>query len=1268
MLRHELRALYKLAPSKHIESLLDKNVPTSSQQDNKTFPFTQECIDSIIEVFCDSIKTKNVEVSTLALQSCKLFIENDIVTCKTLQIIAETVTKIEFTSTETELVEEGYHQALRVCRTMIECRKSYLLTNASVLEMIILCFRFLNSKLVRWLRQKAERTLMAIIRQLFRKLDSFPDDPNLKPSYHITLRLGGVSSQSTFKELADQHKVQGNAADSSNTIQTLRIINEKHLPYNLALINDFFCYLSSLINPDVEGDNQKTIDAKISLGLRLLTVAFQEAPFEIGQKSSLLQITRNSICYSIVTILKTSKSLPILTQVLNLATDIFIQLRMHLKYQFEIFLERLMDMLVLSTESLGLSPRSVAEVRSDALETVLELFGNIKHFAHELYYNYDCDPYSANVFENLVQLCSKNCFQHSSAHASIFTQIQLISFKTLLYNLSNVYEADMENEQRLVPSYPIDTSSLNYFPSTFKEINDSKRKKRLLWLAIEKFNAKAKEGVKFMIENNLLCTDDELVDFLKDNVKIDKKQLGEFLSKEENKTIREAFIRSLDFTRLRIDEALRIMLMKFRLPGESQLIERILDTFSTHWFEQNSAILRNSDEALSLAYAIIMLNVDQHSKKVKPMTSDEFDKNLLGPKSDRIYDRKLIDQIYQSIRDNEIILPDEQIGEVRRRYLWKCVMVKSERLNSLYWITSGPPPRKTIVAAETSVELPDATVLLIASNDIPLREINKNLFDVIWSPTVAAMSFIFDKIDTNIYSELPRQVIDDGFLRCASLCAKHGHLDNLVVSLCKFTTNLGPIQVQCQSMSDKNSLAALCLLFIVRDHANSLCESWSNVIRNILQWYCSKLLDNVIEIDDFALQRKVKLAMRQVKKNHSTMNQSSSTFLQSVYSYFAGQQQVQEYSASQSIVQTQASNSEHQSSTEHQLIEQNIIDPNLVSQRDTTHSTLPLTANTVSVVPSASNGNTLIQEYVPSTSLAHTSNNSSSAIGSYDSLKNVNISLIEVIKNTEYRSMESLNELITSLTTASIDCDPEELEDAEVLKLELFTQVVLTNHQLVPAIWQKVMSYFMKLCTLCGSSLWLGERIVSSAFRIAIVFIQKSGFCERVFNLLGLIINRLDPDLIRADHTFTALMTFTVTPESQSPLSSLDALQLKECFEKLIFPFLDRISEQTEGCEQEKLNRYLSRAANLLSKVYLKHLNMLVTLETFALFWNNNVLEVMDRFVKCSGGDNQFKEALFEVVKNMVLVMDHNECLTVEMKDATRTKFIFWGVQSELDY
>jgi brefeldin A-inhibited guanine nucleotide-exchange protein len=80
-----------------------------------------------------------------------------------------------------------------------------------------------------------------------------------------------------------------------------------------------------------------------------------------------------------------------------------------------------------------------------------------------------------------------------------------------------------------------------------------------------------------------------VAEFLLSTPGISKDTLGMFLGKKEkyNQEVFEAFCRKLDFTDTDIDEALRFFLDRFKLPGEGQQIERIIETFSIVYYEDN---------------------------------------------------------------------------------------------------------------------------------------------------------------------------------------------------------------------------------------------------------------------------------------------------------------------------------------------------------------------------------------------------------------------------------------------------------------------------------------------------------------------------------------------------------------------------------------------------------------------------------------------------------------------------------------------------------
>lgn len=66
-----------------------------------------------------------------------------------------------------------------------------------------------------------------------------------------------------------------------------------------------------------------------------------------------------------------------------------------------------------------------------------------------------------------------------------------------------------------------------------------------------------------------------------------------------------------------IVQALRILMSKFRLPGEAQKIDRIMEKFASRFCECNPSmtIFASADTAYVLSYSIIMLTTDLHNSQ-----------------------------------------------------------------------------------------------------------------------------------------------------------------------------------------------------------------------------------------------------------------------------------------------------------------------------------------------------------------------------------------------------------------------------------------------------------------------------------------------------------------------------------------------------------------------------------------------------------------------------------------------------------------------------
>lgn len=212
------------------------------------------------------------------------------------------------------------------------------------------------------------------------------------------------------------------------------------------------------------------------------------------------------------------------------------------------------------------------------------------------------------------------------------------------------------------------------------ELKECKRKKALLATAVEMFNESSSKGLKFLTEHGFMSNPPEwpeVASFLRETPGLSKAEIGEFIGKRKNKPVLAPYVQLFDVTNQPIDHALRQFLEAFRLPGEAPVISNILEDFANSWFDSYSGtkVPKDPDAAFILCYAIMQLNTDQHNPTVKDkMTFKQFVKNERGLNSGDNYPKEFLQDIFTAIRDTEIVMPSEQKGELKAEYEWKLVL------------------------------------------------------------------------------------------------------------------------------------------------------------------------------------------------------------------------------------------------------------------------------------------------------------------------------------------------------------------------------------------------------------------------------------------------------------------------------------------------------------------------------------------------------------------------------------------------------------------
>jgi len=208
-------------------------------------------------------------------------------------------------------------------------------------------------------------------------------------------------------------------------------------------------------------------------------------------------------------------------------------------------------------------------------------------------------------------------------------------------------------------------------------------KQKNLAMGKKKFNMDPKKGIEFLILHNLVKeTPEEVAQFLYKEEGLNKTAIGDYLGEKNdfNEAVLKAFVELHDFTDLILVQALRQFLWSFRLPGEAQKIDRMMETFAQRYCQLNPDIFTNPDTCYVLSFAIIMLNTSLHNPSVKDKPSvEQFITMNRGINDGENLPRELLISLYESIKTEPFKIPEDDGNDLmhtffnpdKEGWLWK---------------------------------------------------------------------------------------------------------------------------------------------------------------------------------------------------------------------------------------------------------------------------------------------------------------------------------------------------------------------------------------------------------------------------------------------------------------------------------------------------------------------------------------------------------------------------------------------------------------------
>uniref|UniRef100_A0A8B9H507 Cytohesin 1 n=1 Tax=Astyanax mexicanus TaxID=7994 RepID=A0A8B9H507_ASTMX len=188
----------------------------------------------------------------------------------------------------------------------------------------------------------------------------------------------------------------------------------------------------------------------------------------------------------------------------------------------------------------------------------------------------------------------------------------------------------------------------------------------------KKFNMDPKKGINYLVGNSLLeWKAESIAEFLYKEEGLNKTAIGDFLGEREEMHLQtlKAFVELHEFSDLNLVQALRSFLWSFRLPGEAQKIDRMMEAFATRYCDCNRDVFQSTDTCYILSFAIIMLNTSLHNPNVKDKTTlERFISMNRGINNGEDLPNELLTKLYESIRNEPFKIPEDDGNDLTHTF------------------------------------------------------------------------------------------------------------------------------------------------------------------------------------------------------------------------------------------------------------------------------------------------------------------------------------------------------------------------------------------------------------------------------------------------------------------------------------------------------------------------------------------------------------------------------------------------------------------------
>ncbi|XBW37802.1 hypothetical protein QEN19_003379 [Hanseniaspora menglaensis] len=686
-------------------------------------------IDSltILQPFLLVISTSSTSgyITNLALVSIYKFLfqhkiinENSLNHILAIRQAMVSLTHCRFEGTEQMFDDAVLLRVLELIQKIFVSQHGDILTDSQVYDVLQTVLSLAcNKKRTEVLRKAAESTLTDIVTKLMYKLKGIEEtfdeshlnnntivnekvfvdkekQPLIDDLIGSSTKYSSVPAENDINSIHSRELMQGSSDEQSieaNGVEESQNPNENEFDetdeenyYGLPVIRDFLSVLVSLLSPE---QSLKHNYSTKTLSFQLLNIIMEISGRDFFKHPSLLSLLSDPVSKNLAFIFKNIRytKADLLQVALQLFVTICLTVADELELQIEFMFKLLLDFIVDGDTSNGTGSNKsnnsnanalVASMKEIIIEHISVLWTRSQSNADiftNMFIKYDC---SLDKSDLAIFMIEKMCVLSLPEMAEFTSDsVPPICLNGIISFIEDIYQNFVD---------------VGGFKDEYKteehETLKTRFKKTQFIEATSTFNIKPKKGIPKFIEYNFISDNSEssIGKFLfKNSNALNKKTIGEFIGSKENVNILEQFISFFDFKELRVDEAIRIMLTKFRLPGESQQIERVVEAFCQKYVkDQNyelkgelfidtkdieegdySSIRPDPDSVLVLSYSIIMLNTDLHNPQIKKhMTFTDYSLNLKGCNNEKDFPLWYLQKMYDSIKNKEIVMPEEHHG------------------------------------------------------------------------------------------------------------------------------------------------------------------------------------------------------------------------------------------------------------------------------------------------------------------------------------------------------------------------------------------------------------------------------------------------------------------------------------------------------------------------------------------------------------------------------------------------------------------------------